>query len=217
MPWKLGREKDTERLGTVLYTLEEVLRLSALLVAPVIPETAARIWAQLGIEQEPAMSLLDDYRWGDRAPGSDVGRKEVLFPRIDMKQWEEEKARRDAKKGLQPDPGEHEEEMSIDDFKKVELRVAKVISVDVVPKADKLYKIHLDLGYERRTIVSGIREEYAPEELEGMRIIVICNLKPATIRGVESKGMLLAAETPGGDGLALLTVDRDIPLGARVR
>lgn len=217
MPWKLGRGKDTERLGTVLYTLEEVLRLSALLVAPVIPETAARIWAQLGIEQEPAMSLLDDYRWGDRAPGSHVGRKEVLFPRIDMKQWEEEKARRDAKKGLQPDPGEHEEEMSIDDFKKVELRVAKVISVDVVPKADKLYKIHLDLGYERRSIVSGIREEYAPEELEGMRIIVICNLKPATIRGVESKGMLLAAETPGGDGLALLTVDRDISLGARVR
>jgi len=217
MPWKLGREKDTERLGTVLYTLEEVLRLSALLVAPVIPETAARIWAQLGIEQEPAMSLLDDYRWGDRAPGSDVGRKEVLFPRIDMKQWEEEKAGRDAKKGLQPDPGEHEEEISIDDFRKVELRVAKVISVDVVPKADKLYKIHLDLGYERRTIVSGIREEYAPEELEGMKIIVICNLKPATIRGVESKGMLLAAETPGGDGLALLTVDRDIPLGARVR
>jgi methionyl-tRNA synthetase len=217
MPWKLGREKDTERLGTVLYTLEEVLRLSALLVAPVIPETAARIWAQLGIEQEPAMSLLDDYRWGDRAPGSDVGRKEVLFPRIDMKQWEEEKAGRDAKKGLQPDPGEHEEEISIDDFRKVELRVAKVISVDVVPKADKLYKIHLDLGYERRTIVSGIREEYAPEELEGMKIIVICNLKPATIRGVESKGMLLAAETPGEDGLALLTVDRDIPLGARVR
>jgi methionyl-tRNA synthetase len=206
MPWKLGREKDTERLGTVLYTLEEVLRLSALLVAPVIPETAARIWAQLGIEQEPAMSLLDDYRWGDRAPGSDVGRKEVLFPRIDMKQWEEEKAGRDAKKGLQPDPGEHEEEISIDDFRKVELRVAKVISVDVVPKADKLYKIHLDLGYERRTIVSGIREEYAPEELEGMKIIVICNLKPATIRGVESKGMLLAAETPGEDGLALLTV-----------
>jgi methionyl-tRNA synthetase len=134
-----------------------------------------------------------------------------------MKKWEAEKAERDAKKGLKPDPGGHETEISIEDFRKVELRVAKVVSVEAVPKADKLYKIHLDLGYERRTIVSGIREEYAPEELEGMRIIVVCNLKPATIKGVESKGMLLAAETPGGDGLALLTVDRDIPLGARVR
>jgi len=217
MPWKLGREKNMERLGTVLYTLEEVLRLSALLVAPVIPETARRIWSQLGIAENPVESRLDDYTWGERAPGSDVGEKEVLFPRIDMKKWQAEKAARDAKKGLEPDPGEHEKEISIEDFKKVELRVAKVISVEAVPKADKLYKIHVDLGYERRTIVSGIREEYAPEDLEGMRIIVICNLKPATIRGVESKGMLLAAETPGGEGLALLTVDRKIPLGARVR
>ncbi|MGC9373304.1 MAG: methionine--tRNA ligase [Thermovirgaceae bacterium] len=217
MPWKLGREKNMERLGTVLYTLEEVLRLSALLVAPVMPETAGRIWSQLGIGGNPVESRLDGYTWGERTPGSDVGEKEVLFPRIDMEKWETEKAARDAKKGLEPDPGEHEKEISIEDFKKVELRVAMVTSVEAVPKADKLYKIHLDLGYERRTIVSGIREEYAPEDLEGMKIIVICNLKPATIRGVESKGMLLAAETPCGEGLALLTVDRKIPLGARVR
>lgn len=217
MPWKLGKEKNMERLGTVLYTLEEVLRLSALLVAPVMPETAGRIWSQLGVEGDPVKGLLDDFAWGGRNPGRPVGEKEVLFPRIDMKKWEAEKADRDAKKGLQSDPGEHEKEISIDDFRKVELRVAKVMSVEAVPKADKLYKLHLDLGYEHRTIVSGIREEYAPEDLEGMRIIVICNLKPATIRGVESKGMLLAAETPGGDGLALMTVDRDIPLGARIR
>ena len=217
MPWKLGREQNIERLGTVLYTLQEVLRLSALLVAPVMPETALRIWGQLGIEGDPSKRLFDEYTWGDRAPGSPTGEKEVLFPRIDLKEWEAEKAQRDARKGLQPDPGEHEEEITIDDFRKIELRVAKITSVEAVPKADKLYKIHLDLGYERRTIVSGIREAYTPEDLEGMRIIVICNLKPATIRGVQSKGMLLAAETPDGEGLALLTVDRDIPLGARVR
>lgn len=133
-----------------------------------------------------------------------------------MKKWEEEKAKRDASKNLEPDPGEHEEQITIDDFKKVELRVAKIVSVEPVPKADKLYKLDLDLGYERRTIVSGIREAYTEEELKGKKIIVICNLKPAKLRGVVSNGMLLAAETPDGKGIALLTVDSDIKLGSRV-
>jgi len=133
-----------------------------------------------------------------------------------MEEWEKEKAKREMAKNLAPDPGEHEEQITIDDFRKVELRVAKIISVEPVPKADKLYKLDLDLGYERRTIVSGIREFYTEEELLGKKIIVICNLKPAKLRGVESNGMLLAAETPDGKEIALLTVDGDIRLGARV-
>ncbi|MDN5318574.1 MAG: methionyl-tRNA synthetase [Thermovirga sp.] len=216
MPWKLGREKETERLGTVLYTLEEVLRLVGLLVAPFMPDTGRRIWSQLGIDEDPYKCNIDDFRWGERESGSKVGQKEVLFPRIDMEEWEKEKAKREMAKNLAPDPGEHEEQITIDDFRKVELRVAKIISVEPVPKADKLYKLDLDLGYERRTIVSGIREFYTEEELLGKKIIVICNLKPAKLRGVESNGMLLAAETPDGKEIALLTVDGDIRLGARV-
>ncbi|HBG14549.1 MAG TPA: methionine--tRNA ligase subunit beta, partial [Synergistaceae bacterium] len=115
-----------------------------------------------------------------------------------------------------PDPGDHEDEVSIDDFKKIELRVARVVKVEPVPKADKLYRMDLDLGYERRTIVSGIREFRTPEELEGRQIIVICNLKPASLRGVVSNGMLLAAETADGKSLALLTVDQEIAPGSRV-
>jgi len=216
MPWKLGKEKEMERLGTVLYTLEEVLRLVGLLVAPFMPDTGRRIWSQLGIDEDPCKCSIDNFRWGERKSGSKVGQKEVLFPRIDMEEWEKEKAKREATKNLAPDPGEHEEQITIDDFRKVELRVAKVISVEPVPKADKLYKLDLDLGYERRTIVSGIREFYTEEELLGKKIIVICNLKPAKLRGVESNGMLLAAETPDGKEIALLTVDGEIRLGARV-
>ncbi|MBO8154175.1 methionine--tRNA ligase [Thermovirga sp.] len=216
MPWKLGKEKNITRLGTVLYTLEEVLRLVGLLLSPFMPETSRRIWSQLGVEGDPSKCSIDDFNWGQRESGTEVGKKEVLFPRIDMKKWEEEKAKRDASKNLEPDPGEHEEQITIDDFKKVELRVAKIVSVEPVPKADKLYKLDLDLGYERRTIVSGIREAYTEEELKGKKIIVICNLKPAKLRGVVSNGMLLAAETPDGKGIALLTVDSDIKLGSRV-
>jgi len=149
--------------------------------------------------------------------GTAVSRKGSLFPRIDLKKWAVEKEEREAKKSLQPDPGDHEEEVSIDDFKKIELRVAKVVSVDAIPGADKLYKLTLDLGYERRVIVSGIKEYYSPQDLIGKKIIVICNLKPAKLRGVVSNGMLLAAESPDGSKLALLTVDNDdIPLGSRV-
>jgi len=216
MPWKLGKEKNMARLGTVLYTLEEVLRLVGLLLSPFMPETSRRIWSQLGVEGDPSKCSIDDFSWGQRKSGTKVGKKDVLFPRIDMKKWEEEKAKRDAFKNLEPDPGEHEEQITIDDFKKVELRVAKIVSVEPVPKADKLYKLDLDLGYERRTIVSGIRDAYTEEELKGKKIIVICNLKPAKLRGVVSNGMLLAAETPDGKGIALLTVDSDIKLGSRV-
>jgi methionyl-tRNA synthetase len=140
----------------------------------------------------------------------------VLFPRIDLKEWEAEKADREARKGMLPDPGDHEPEIEVEQFRSCEFRVASVLAVEPVPKADKLYKLELDLGYERRTIVSGIREFYAPEELVGRKIIVICNLKPAKLRGVLSNGMLLAAETADGKGLALLTVDRDIAPGSRI-
>ncbi len=216
MPWKLGKEKDMERLEPVLHTLCETLRMTASMVAPVMPGTAREIFAQLGLEEDPSDIQYDSMDWGQIPAGRRVDKRDVLFPRIDMKEWEVLKGEREARKNASPDPGDHEEEIAIDDFRKVELRVARVLRVEPVPKADKLYKLELDLGYERRTIVSGIREFRTPEELEGRSIIVICNLKPAKLRGVTSNGMLLAAETSDGKELALLTIDSDIAPGSRV-
>lgn len=216
MPWKLGEEGDRERLSNVLYNLCESLKCIALFLRPFMPAKALEIWEQLGLKGKLSIDSFETVKIPYPA-GTVVLKKGALFPRIDIRKWAAEKAERDAKKGLAPDPGDHEEEISLDDFKKIELRVAKVISVDPIAGADKLYKLTVDLGYEQRTIVSGIKEFYKPDELKGKKIIVICNLKPAKLRGVMSNGMLLAAESHDGSKLALLTVDNDeIPPGSRV-
>ena len=115
-----------------------------------------------------------------------------------------------------PDPGNHEEQILIDDFTKVELRVGQIVEVEDIPKARKLYKLLVDLGYEKRTIVSGIKEHFTKEELFGKRIVVVVNLKPVKLCGVESRGMLLASGPADKSTLALLTPDKNIPLGCRV-
>lgn len=216
MPWKLGREGNIERLDTVLAVLYEVLSVSCLLVAPFMPETSAKMWDQLGRDGNPLSFGLKDYSWGSLMCNADVRKGDILFPRIDLKKWKQEKEQRDMGKGLITDPGDHEDEVDIDHFKTLELRVAQITSVEGIPKANKLYKIGIDLGYEKRTIVSGLKEHFTEEELIGKRIIVVCNLKPAKLRGVMSNGMLLAASPKGKEELALLTPDRDIPLGSRV-
>ncbi|MGD9821894.1 MAG: methionine--tRNA ligase subunit beta, partial [Aminobacteriaceae bacterium] len=184
---------------------------------------AARLWEQLGLEGDPLACSIDGFTWGERTPGLKVNKGKVLFPRIDMNEWKKEKAARDEQKAAPKAPApapeiplEHEEAVEIDAFRAVELRVAQILNVEEIPKSKKLYKLSIDLGYEKRTIVSGIKEFFTPEELLGKRIVVVANLKPAKLCGVESNGMLLAA----GDGkkttLSLLTPDRDIPLGCRV-
>lgn len=224
-PWKLGREGDVERLDTVLRTLWETLRLSAILVAPFMPETAARIWGQLGLEGEPAEGARAAWKWGEGGEGVKVNRSGILFPRIDIEKWKKEKEQRDLEKRAKLDPKaffkyqEPKPQIEYDDFAKLDLRVALVEKVEVVPKADKLYVLNLDLGNEKRVIVSSIRENYKPEELEGKKIIVLCNLKPAKFRGVQSNGMLLAAESPETrqEVLTLLTVmDDSIPAGSKI-
>jgi methionyl-tRNA synthetase len=216
MPWKLAKDGDLPRLNTVLHTLCQVLRTAAILVSPFMPSTARKMEEQLGLKDLATQGGGDTLCWDASITGASVHKGEVLFPRIDLKIWEEEKAARDARKGLLPDPGDHEEEIAIEDFKKVEMRVAKILQVEAVKKADRLYKLLVDLGYERRTIVSSIREFFTPEELEGKTIIVICNLKPAKFRGIESHGMLCAAETEDGKTLSLLTLDTELPPGMRV-
>ncbi|MDO4218800.1 MAG: methionine--tRNA ligase [Synergistaceae bacterium] len=222
-PWKLGKENNAARLDTVLRTLWEVLREVSILLAPFMPDTATNMTVQLGIE--PMKRI--DWVWGKINCPVSIARGENLFPRLDLVQWEKEKAERDAKKrakaaGISNSNFEFEplaEEISIDDFKKVDLRVALIESVTPVPKADKLYKLELNLGFEKRFVVSGIRQYYAPEDLVGKKAIIVANLRPARIRGVDSKGMLLAAENPekGKEGISIVTIlDTTMPQGARV-
>jgi methionyl-tRNA synthetase len=217
MPWKLGKEGEVDRLDTVLYILCEVLRSAALLIAPFMPNTSERIWEQLGLEDTPFSTNLSDNKWGMFPSGTRVKKGSVLYPRLDMEEWKERKKKRDMAKSVTiPDPGNHEEQIEINDFANVELRVAQILDVEPVKKADKLYKIEITLGYETRTIVSGIRKFFDPSDLIGKKIIVVCNLKPAKLRGVESKGMLLAAGTEDDSSLALLVPNIDVPNGTRV-
>ncbi|NLD05598.1 MAG: methionine--tRNA ligase [Synergistaceae bacterium] len=224
-PWKLGKNGEIERLDAVLRTLWESLRLSALLAAPFMPETSARIWEQLGLSGSPLEEGRGSWSWCGIERPVTVKKGSILFPRIDIEKWKTEKESRDLEKRSVTDPtasynfDDHEAEIGIEAFSKLEFRVALVEKVDVVPKTDKLYILSLDLGYEKRTIVSSIREFYKPEDLEGKKIVVLCNLKPAKFRGVPSNGMLLAAESPDTrkEYITLLTVmDDSMPIGSRV-
>ncbi|HCL79612.1 MAG TPA: methionine--tRNA ligase, partial [Synergistaceae bacterium] len=226
MPWKLGKEGASEDLNRALNTLYRILHLSALLIAPFMPDTAVTFWHQLGYDDDPQARGLAGFDWAAVTSGQKVRKGAVLFPRIDMAVWRKEKDARDgAKKAQTPpvaslpedDDSKHEPLIDIDAFSTLELRVARILGASEIEGSKKLYKIAIDLGYEKRTIVSGLKEYRSPEELVGKRIVVVTNLKPAIIRGVESNGMLLTA----GDGkegrLALLTPDEDVPLGSRVR
>jgi methionyl-tRNA synthetase len=215
-PWKLNKDGQTERLNCVLNTLYEILRLSTLMVAPYIPESAEKAWKQLGYTDSPHLEKIDEFRWGAGA-GMKVNKAEVLFPRIDLEQWA--KSREQETPQIQAAPIEHEPEIDIDQFRTVEMRVAQILKVEEIPKSKKLYKLEVDLGYERRTICAGIKPFYKPEELEGRKAVIVVNLKPAKLCGIESNGMILAAGTKGGDNeqVALITPAADIPLGSRVR
>ncbi|MCD7878128.1 MAG: methionine--tRNA ligase [Cloacibacillus porcorum] len=224
-PWWLGREGEVERLDAVLRTLWESLRLAAVLVAPFMPDTASKIWSQLGLDGDPLDKGRANWKWGVVGGPIKVSRSGILFPRIDIEKRKKEKEARDLEKRAKLDPTaffkylEPKPQIEYDDFAKLDLRVALVEKIEVVPKADKLYILNLDLGYEKRVIVSSIREFYKSEDLEGKKIIVLCNLKPAKFRGVQSNGMLLAAESPETrqEILTLLTVmDDSIPVGSRI-
>jgi methionyl-tRNA synthetase len=204
-----------------------VLRLAALLVAPYIPQGAEKIWRQLGYSGSPLSEKLDEFRWGAGA-GMKIGKAEVLFPRIDLVQWKKDRAAAKAAgepQNSQPPRSheangeEHEPEIDIDRFRSVERRVAQIVKVEEIPNSKKLYKLEVDLGYERRTLCAGIKPFFKPEELEGKRVVIVANLKPAKLCGIESNGMVLAAsvKTETGEKLALIAPASDIPLGSRVR
>ncbi len=223
MPWKLGKDPAmAHRLGTVLSLLAEELKLSALMLAPVMPRTAQKIWSSLGQSGAIVEARFADYRWGTAA-GAPATRSGVLFPRIDIDQWKAQAEARAAAKApvASPKPADGEEEISIDDFKRVELRVGQILRAEPLPKSRSLYKLEVDLGFEKRTILSGIKAFYTPEELTGRKVVVVVNLKPVKMCGTLSSGMLLAAGTgephSSDEKLSLVAPAEDIPLGSRVR
>ena len=216
MPWKLAKEEGQEdKLNHVLLNLYEALRLSGLMIAPFMPDTARRIYAQLGLDGEPVKMRYDAFTWGDGA-GVKTHKAEVLFPRIDIEAWKKAK---EEKKMESQRPADIMPEIDIEEFGKVEMRVAQVLHVEEIPKSKKLYKLTVDLGYEQRTVCSGIKAFFTPEELTGKRIILVANLKPVKMMGIESNGMILCASVKHdgkAEQLTLLTPEKDIPLGSRV-
>lgn len=216
-PWVLAKdEAKAERLQTVLYNLLESLRVIALLVSPFIPVSAADMWKQLGLSDFDKALLSDGQTWGGYPTGTKVCKGNALFPRYDLK--EEIAEDEAAKKAAQACPAAQEPtkpEISIDDFGAVDLRVGKVVACEKIPKAKKLLKLQIDLGTETRQVVSGISQYYEPQDLVGKSVVVVTNLKPVKLCGVESKGMILAA-SDGNGNLQVVFADGMAP-GSRVR
>lgn len=201
-PWALAKKGRVDLAGEVLYNVLELLRITAVLLTPFLVEAPEKIWAQIGAKGSPReVNWSDVKEWGLLEAHAPVRRSVPLFPRIDAKETLEE--------GPMGKPT-----ITVDDFGRLDLRVARVIAAEKVKGTDKLLKIDLDLGYEKRQVVSGIAEDYDPASLQGKMVIVVANLAEAKIRGIISKGMLLAASDDSGD--ALLTVDRPVREGSEV-
>lgn len=229
-PWILAKDPaQAERLQAVMYNLAEALRIIAILIAPFVPVTAPKIYEQLGLGK-PESFFMADAVWGKLATGTKVQKGEPLFPRIEVTEAGEtviaatkktaakaikaEAPKAEAKKEAKP-AAAADGEITIDDFAKIDLRVATVVAAERVPKTDKLIKLQVKIGDEERTIVSGIAQHYEPENLIGKNVIVIANLKPAKLRGIESRGMVLAASD--GEGNLVLADAPGIASGSKVK
>ncbi len=215
-PWVLAKSEETkDRLGTVLYNLLEAIRFGAVLLAPYMPETADKILKALGCDSCDLESLTS---FGKLSSGTTLGELPPLFARIDEKTFPEEMKKAAEEKAnagkMTVEAPVGLAKIGIDDFMNVELRTAQVIECKPVPKSDKLLCLMLDLGYEKRQVVSGIAKFYSPEKLIGKKVIVVANLTPAKLRGVESNGMILAS---GEENVRVVFLDPETPNGERVR
>ncbi len=225
MPWALAKdESKSDRLSTVLYNLVEGINIGATLLQAFMPETTDKIRKQLNA---PELTLEDLASFGHYVSGTKVTEKpEILFARLDineiMPKVEEIQAKQRAEAGVseepQGEPGidiEKKEEITIDDFDKVQLRIGEIIKCEEVPKSKKLLCSQVKMGSEVRQIVSGIKQHYSAEEMVGKKVVVVANLKPAKLAGILSEGMLLCAEDENGE-LSLLTSEKNMPNGAEI-
>lgn len=217
-PWVLAKDEEKKaRLGTVLYNLLETIRFLGVVLTPFMPETAEKIFAQIGADEKSLESLES---FGKLKVGSCVGEPVPLFARIDAEKFlAEAQAKMEAMMASAKEEETNVEplapEIVFDDFMKVDLRVAKVIECEKVKKSKKLLCLQLDDGMGGRQVVSGIAQWYAPEDLIGKKVAIVANLKPVTLCGVESNGMICAADTADG-GAKVMFVDDDIPCGSKI-
>jgi len=243
-PWSLGEKQDDSsraRLATVLYTSAEALRIATALAYPVMPDATARIWEQMGLGDIKKFALAD-LDWGQLRLGTKLGDVRPVFPRADKSAIERMQHMEDQQRGpaaeepkepfpAQPSPGKAQPvastpapaaaaadgaKITIDDFAKVELRVGVVKLAERVPKADKLLRLEIDIGTEVRQVLAGIAEAYAPETLVGRKVVIVANLAPRKLRGLESNGMIVAASLEGGRPV-LAGFLEDVPVGARLK
>ena len=243
-PWALGEKDDEEsraRLATVLYTSAEALRIVTALAHPVMPEATAKIWTQLGLGDIKTFSLAE-LQWGQLKLGTKLGEVQAVFPRADKSAVERMQQMEDQGRGappavespaaapkvaevpsaatagasVPPPPAAPDGKIGIEDFAKVELRVGLVKVAEKVKNADKLLRLEVDLGTEVRQIVAGIAEAYAPETLIGRKVVIVANLAPRKLRGLESNGMIVAASLEGGKPV-LAGFLEDVPVGARLK
>ncbi len=233
-PWILGRDEDKkDRLGTVLYNLVEALRIIAGALKPFMVETPYQMGEQLGMEQLIRDLSWDDLTvWGGVKAGIKVNEATPIFPRIDIEEYfetlevrkknkEENTQNKGSKKSVSKKQNNNESEgekqlISFDDFSKIDIRVAEVLEAEKIEGSNKLLKLQVDLGEEKRQLVAGVAKHYQAENIVGKKILMLANLEPATIFGVESNGMILAASNDQGD-LTLTTVDNAISNGSRVK
>jgi methionyl-tRNA synthetase len=217
-PWILAKdEAKKERLGTVLYNLIESLRITATLLSAFLPETSEKIYKQLNVELTTWDSI---FSFDGTRCGTKVQKGDVIFPRIDvaakleqldkLKEATIKEAQKTAAKPIK-------EEITIEDFEKIDLRVVKVLECEPVKKSDKLLKLKVDLAGETRQVVSGIAKYYKPEDLVGKYVVLVANLKPVKLRGELSEGMILAASTEDDSKLFTVTIPGELPTGSEVR
>jgi methionyl-tRNA synthetase len=244
-PWKLAESSDPEdkkNLGAVLWTASQALRFVAILAHPFIPESSQQLWERLGQSGEVSEQRIDSLGWGLLESGVRLGKAEALFPRADIKEVSErieameDEIRNPGKptppatptaaapttppsvaSGAAPAAAPASTKITIDDFAKVELRVGVVKSAERIQGADKLLKLLVDIGDEVRQVLAGIAMGYTPEELVGRKVVVVVNLAPRKMRGLESNGMLLAASADADGKPVLCTFAEDIPVGSKVK
>ena len=238
-PWALGNsEAEQSRKATVLWTTAELLRIVTALAHPVLPESTAKVWTLLGQKTSVAAVELDGLRWGQLVPGTSLGKSQALFPRIE-KAEAVERIEAMANEELNPTPepaakpvastpasgaaaaaapsAGAAEKIGIEDFAKVEMRVGQVKTAERIAGADKLLKLTVDIGSEIRQICAGIAQFYEPESLVGRKVVVVTNLAPRKLRGVESNGMIVAASV-GPDGRPVLAgFHEEVEVGARLK
>ena len=229
-PWKLARQPEAAvKLDTTLYTAAEALRIVTALLSPVLPQSAPKIWAQLGMTGSVEDVRFDSLAWGQLPPGQKIGEVAAVFPRIELKDAvakmneleDKVTAEQNALLGKTGEPASdvtpETARISVDDFAKVELRVGLVLSAEPVKGADKLLHLKVDIGEaEPRSIVAGIAEAYQPEQLINRKVVIVANLQPRKLRGLTSNGMIVAASVDGGKPV-LAGFHEDIPVGARLK